>query len=224
MGATGANAWPKSGHGPGPASGSAASDFIFVDSNAAQLAGIKRVIIINYVIAFQTQGTSTPASMGSSITTVGTNSWDNVDTNMLQQITDNGLAKLKSSFRERNIEVLDESVLINQPDYAKILQATGFDAPVNWANSDGKALLGVYPSCIRRTNRVYDGAWHRNPSPRRSSFASFLTTKPASITCSTSGSGRASPARHASALRTGIASRQSGPIRASGAVTTYTRL
>lgn len=139
--AIGTSAWAASGRGPGPASGSAASDFLFVDSNAAQLAGIKRVIIINYVIAFQTQGTTTPPSMGSSITTVGTNSWDNIDTGMLQEITDNGLAKLKASFRERNIEVLDESVLSNQPDYAKILQATGFDAPVNWANSDGKTIL-----------------------------------------------------------------------------------
>lgn len=79
--------------------------------------------------------------MGSPITIVGTNNWVNVDPGMLQQITDNGLARLKASFRAKNIEVLDESVLAGQPDYNKIIQATGFDAPVNWGNSDGKAML-----------------------------------------------------------------------------------
>jgi hypothetical protein len=79
--------------------------------------------------------------MGSSITTVGTNSWVDVDTNMLKQITDDGLARLKASFRARNIEVLDESVLVNQPDYAKIIQATGFDTPANSVNSDGLSIV-----------------------------------------------------------------------------------
>jgi hypothetical protein len=138
---TPAQAWPSIGRGAGPAAGSAATDFVFVDSNASQLAGVKRVIIINYVIAFQTAATTTPPSMGSSIATVGTNVWDNPDTNLMQEITDHGLAQLKASFRAKNIEVLDEAILRNQPDYNKIIQATGFDSPINWGNSDGKAVL-----------------------------------------------------------------------------------
>jgi hypothetical protein len=60
FGTTGAHAGYKFGKGPGPASGSAAADFVFVDSDVTQLAGIKRVIIINYVISFQTKGSTPP--------------------------------------------------------------------------------------------------------------------------------------------------------------------
>jgi hypothetical protein len=81
---------------------------------------------------------------------------------------------------------------------------------------------GVYPSCIRRTNVVYNTAWHRNPSQPRSFSVYSLTMKPVSRTYSPFALDRALLARRANARPSGFASKPNALIRANGAGTTCT--
>lgn len=118
------------------------SDIYFSNASAEALAGIKRVVIANYVIAFQTEASDfREATRFNKAETAASNAWDNVDTALMQEITDAGYAKLKADLIARGIEVLDTSVLAAQPVYQKIQQATGFGSPAYWGNGDGKAIL-----------------------------------------------------------------------------------
>jgi|GEM_PF-2368286 hypothetical protein len=128
--------------GGAPATPAAQDDVIFVDSSAAQLAGITRVVIANYVIAFQTEATAfREATRFNKAETAASNAWDNVDIAMMQEIVDAGYAKLKADFIAKGIEVLDTSVLAPQPMYQNMQRASGFGSPAYWGNGDGKAVL-----------------------------------------------------------------------------------
>lgn len=118
------------------------SDIFFSNASAAALAGIKRVVIANYVIAFQIEATAfREATRFNKAETAASNAWDNYDTAVMQEITDAGYASLKADFAAKGIEVLDPSVLAAQPAYQKMQQATGFGSPAVWGNGDGKAIL-----------------------------------------------------------------------------------
>ncbi|EGF89298.1 tat twin-arginine translocation pathway signal sequence domain protein [Asticcacaulis biprosthecium C19] len=118
------------------------SDIMFTNASAAALAGIKRIVIANYVIAFQTETSDfREATRFNKAETKATNSWDNFDVDLMQEITDAGYAQLKADFVAHGIEVLETSVLASQPFYQKIQTATGFGSPAYWGNGDGKAVL-----------------------------------------------------------------------------------
>lgn len=111
------------------------TDYMFAEGSAAQLAGIKRVIIANFVVAFQLDGSMRKdnAIKAGNLTLFGGNSkevaakivWKNPDVALMQGIADAGLAALKASFKARGIEVLDEAILASQPAYSSIIAATG---------------------------------------------------------------------------------------------------
>ena len=111
------------------------SDYMFTEGSAAQLAGIKRVIISNFVVAFQLDGSMRKdnATKTGDLTLFGGNSkevaakmvWQEPDVAMLQGIADAGLAALKADFKAKGIEVLDEAMLASQPAYNNIIAATG---------------------------------------------------------------------------------------------------
>lgn len=141
MGANTASALPRI-DGGAPAAPAQQDDIIFVDSSAAQLAGVTRVVIANYVIAFQTEATAfREATRYNKAETAASNEWDNIDIAMMQEIVDAGYAKLKADFIAKGIEVLDVSVLAPQPMYQNIQRATGFGSPAYWGNGDGKAVF-----------------------------------------------------------------------------------
>lgn len=118
------------------------SDIFFSNADAAALASIKRVIIANYVIAFQIEATDfREATRFNKAETAASNAWDNFDAVLMQEITDAGYAKLKADFAAKGIEVLDPSVLAAQPSYMSIQKASGFGSPAHWGNGDGKAIL-----------------------------------------------------------------------------------
>ena len=120
------------------------ADIIFVDSSAAQLAGIRRVVIANYVVAFQIEAKDfREATRYNRAETAASLAWDNPDVAMMQQITDAGYAKLKAEFIAKGIEVLDTSVLAGQPMYQTLQRQTGFGSPAYWGNGDGRAVLVV---------------------------------------------------------------------------------
>lgn len=118
------------------------SDYMFAEGNAAQLAGIKRVIISNFVVAFQLDGSMRKdnATKLGDLTLFGGNSkevaakmvWQNPDVAMMQDIADAGLAALKADFKARGIEVLDEAMLASQPAYKSIIAATGLQNKDNY--------------------------------------------------------------------------------------------
>lgn len=125
-----------------PAAAAPQADIIFVDSSAAGLAGIKRVVIANYVIAFQIEAKDVrEGTRFNRAETAASLTWDNADVNMMQQITDAGYARLKAEFIAKGIEVLETSVLANQPMYQNIQRQTGFGSPAYWGNGDGRAIL-----------------------------------------------------------------------------------
>ncbi|WP_155914569.1 hypothetical protein [Asticcacaulis sp. AC460] len=118
------------------------SDIFFPNANAAALSGIKRVVIANYVIAFQTEASDfREATRFNKAETAASNAWENFDVGLMQEITDAGYARLKADFISHGIEVLDTSVLASQPAYRTIQTATGFGSPAYWGNGDGKAVL-----------------------------------------------------------------------------------
>jgi hypothetical protein len=100
-------------------------DYMFAEGSAEQLAGIKRVIISNFVVAFQLDGSMRKdnATKIGGITLFGGNAkevaakmvWQNPDVAMMQGIADAGLAALKADFKAKGIEVLDEALLASQP-------------------------------------------------------------------------------------------------------------
>ena len=110
-------------------------DYMFTEGGAEQLAGIKRVIISNFVVAFQLDGSMRKdnATKIGGLTLFGGNSkevvakmvWQNPDVAMMQGVADAGLAKLKAEFKARGLEVLDEALLASQPAYNSIIAATG---------------------------------------------------------------------------------------------------
>lgn len=125
-----------------PAAAAPQEDIIFVDSSAAQLAGIRRVVIANYVVAFQIEAKDfREATRFNRAETAASLAWNNPDVAMMQQITDAGYAKLKAEFIAKGIEVLDTSVLASQPMYQTIQRQTGFGSPAYWGNGDGRAIL-----------------------------------------------------------------------------------
>lgn len=113
----------------------APGDYTFIEGNAAQLSGVRRVIISNFVVVFQLDGSmrNDNATKVGGFTLFGGNTkevaakmgWPNPDVAMMQDIADTGLAALKAEFKTRGIDVLDESVLASQPAYTSILEATG---------------------------------------------------------------------------------------------------
>ena len=118
------------------------ADFFFAKADATALSGIKRVVIANYVIAFQTEAKDfREATRFNKAETAASNAWDNPDIAMMQSITDAGYQSLIAAFKAKGIEVLDPSVLSAQPAYQKMMSATGFGSPAYWGNGDGKAIL-----------------------------------------------------------------------------------
>lgn len=110
-------------------------DYRFDEGGAAQLSGIKRVIITNFVVAFQVDAAvrKDDAKRVGQATFRGGNTkevaakmeWQNIDNALLQEIADAGLVALKADFKAKGVEVLDESVLAGKPPYASILAASG---------------------------------------------------------------------------------------------------
>jgi hypothetical protein len=113
-------------------------DYAFAEGNAAQLSGVKRVIITNFAVAFQLDGSvrkddatrvgNTTFFGGNAKTVAAKMAWKSPDAKVMQEIADSGLAALKAEFRAKGIEVLDESVLATQAAYASILDATGLNS------------------------------------------------------------------------------------------------
>ncbi|MEQ1498528.1 MAG: hypothetical protein ABL914_07685 [Novosphingobium sp.] len=110
-------------------------DFLVTEGNIASLAGVKRVIISNFVCAFQMDGSvhndnatrlgSTTFFGGKTKEVEAKMAWPNPDTAVLQAIADAGLSALKADFRAKGIEVLDEALLASQPTYPDIIVASG---------------------------------------------------------------------------------------------------
>lgn len=116
----------------------AQGDYVFAEGNAALLSGVKRVIISNFVVAFQLDGSvrKDDATRVGNTTFFGGNAkevearmvWKSPDPAVMQEIADSGLAALKAEFKAKGIEVLDESALASQAAYASILEATGLNS------------------------------------------------------------------------------------------------
>ncbi len=116
----------------------AEGDYAFAEGSAAQLSGVKRVIITNFVVAFQLDGSvrKDDATSVGNITFFGGNAkavaakmvWKSPDAKVMQEIADAGLAALKAEFKAKGIEVLDESVLAGLAAYTSILDATGLNS------------------------------------------------------------------------------------------------
>ena len=131
-------------------------DYAFIEGDAAQLGGVKRVIITNFVVAFQLDGSMRKdnATKVGGFTLFGGNTkevaakmdWKTPDTAVMQGIADAGLAALKAEFKTRGIEVLDESVLANQPAYASILEATGLK------NLDDYSIVNIPEAEYRKSS------------------------------------------------------------------------
>ncbi len=123
--------------GPGLAATppAAPGDYVITEGNPAALAGTKRVIITNFTVAFQMDGSvrNNNATTLGNLTLMGGNAnevaarmaWQSPDTALMQDIADAGLAQLKADFRARGIEVVEETALAGLPAYASILAATG---------------------------------------------------------------------------------------------------
>ncbi|OYU70787.1 MAG: hypothetical protein CFE28_12760 [Alphaproteobacteria bacterium PA2] len=121
--------------GPAARGQTPAGDFAVVEGAVASLAGVKRVIIANFVCAFQLDGAvrKDNATRFGNLVLGGGNArevaaqmvWQNPDTAIMQSIADEGLAALKADLRAKGIEVLDEALLAAQPAYASILTGTG---------------------------------------------------------------------------------------------------
>lgn len=134
-----ANAWPSVGASApsAPANAAPIADYMFTEGNTAALAGIKRVIISDFVVAFQLDGMvrnnnetrigNTTFGGGNAREVASKMTWANPDAVMMQEIADVGLAALKADFRAKGIEVLDEAVLASQPAYASIIAANGIN-------------------------------------------------------------------------------------------------
>jgi hypothetical protein len=134
----------------------APGDFSFTEGNAAQLSGVKRVIIANFVVAFQLDGSvrnNNETKIGA-MTLFGRNTkevaakleWQNPDVAVMQGIANTGLDALKAEFKTRGIEVLDESVLASQPAYASILDATGLK------NLDDYSIVNIPEAEYRKSS------------------------------------------------------------------------
>lgn len=131
-------------------------DFAFTVGQTGQLDGVKRVVISNFAIAFQLEGSlrKDNATTVGSTTFFGRNTkevaakmaWQKPDTAMMQDIADAGLAALKAEFRAKGIEVLDESVLANQAAYASILEASGLKS------LDDYSIVSVPEATFRNGN------------------------------------------------------------------------
>ncbi len=134
-----------------------AGDYTFVEGTAAQLSGIKRVIITNFVVAYQLDGSvrKDNATKIGDTTLFGRNTkevaakmaWQNPDTKLMQDIADAGLSKLKASFKAKGIEVLDMSALTSLPAYASILEASALK------NLDDYSILNVTEAEYRKGNK-----------------------------------------------------------------------
>jgi hypothetical protein len=114
---------------------SAEGDYVVAEGNVAQLGGVKRVIITNFAVVFQLDGSvrNDDATKVGSTTFFGGNTkevtarmgWKSPDAAVMQEIADAGLASLKAEFKSKGVEVLDESALASQSAYASILDANG---------------------------------------------------------------------------------------------------
>jgi hypothetical protein len=133
-----------------------AANYSFVEGSANQLSGVKRVIVSDFVVVFQLDGSvrnNNETRIGS-MTLFGRNakevaakmSWKNPDTAAMQDIADAGLAALKARFKANGIEVLDESLLTSQPAYASILEATGLK------NLEDYSIVNVSEADYRKGN------------------------------------------------------------------------
>lgn len=110
-------------------------DYLVTEGNLASLAGMKRVIILNFVCAFQMDGSvendnatrigNITLGGGSAKKVAAKMAWPDPDTAVLQEIADAGLASLKADFTAKGIEVLDEALLASQPTYPSIIEASG---------------------------------------------------------------------------------------------------
>jgi len=123
------------GAGAIAAAPAAGGDYRFVEGGTAQLKEVKRVIITNFVVAFQVDASvrndnatrigKTTVRGGNAKEVAAKMEWQNIDNTLLQAIADAGLASLKADFKAKGIEVLDESVLAGQSAYSSIIAATG---------------------------------------------------------------------------------------------------
>lgn len=139
LGASKSVAWPRVGvSAPNtPANAAPIADYMFTEGNTAALGAAKRVIITNFVVAFQLDGMvrnnnetrigNTTFGSGNAREVASKMTWANPDAAMMQEIADAGLAALKANFRAKGIEVLDEAVLAAQPAYASIIAANGLN-------------------------------------------------------------------------------------------------
>ncbi len=131
-------------------------DYVVSEGSPAQLAGAKRVIITNFVVAFQLDGSMRRDNAnrigaltlrgGDAREVAARQAWRNPDVALMQEIANAGLAALKADFRARGIEVLDEAVLAGQPAYASILAAAGLK------DLDDYPVVGVTEAEFRKTS------------------------------------------------------------------------
>jgi len=157
--------------GSGAIGQTAAGDYAVVEGAVASLAGVKRVIITNFVCAFQLDGAvrKDNATRIGNLTLGGGNArevaaqmvWQNPDGAELQAIADAGLAALKADLRAKGIEVLDEALLATQPAYANILTATGMPNQGTYTVLNISDNTGTTPSMTSTIT-----AWSRWSAPR----------------------------------------------------------
>ena len=132
------------------------ADYTFVEGNAQALANAKRVIITNFVCAFQLESSvrkdnatklgNTTFFGGNTKEVAAKMAWKSPDTAIMQDIADKGLAALKADFKSKGIEVLDESVLAAQPAYQNILAASALK------NLDDYNVVGIPEAQYRKAS------------------------------------------------------------------------
>ncbi len=146
------------------ADATAPQDVAFVESSAADLAGLKRVVVSNFVLSFQTQAKVTKEG-GKFINRndmTAWNYWKNVDTAVLQQIADGALAGLKGDLKAKGLEVLDEAALKNVPAYQNIVAKMGYDNYAQYGNRDGAATFVSASTLTPYQNYALEmGNWDR---------------------------------------------------------------
>ncbi|MCV2369819.1 hypothetical protein [Roseateles oligotrophus] len=115
------------------------------DSNAARLAGNKRVAITNVLLSFQAstggEKTNTSGLFANKTDTSATLQMPVFDLKLLAAISDDIYQQLRDDLQANGYEVLPEATVLASPGYQKITALAGISNYSKFANMDGDVML-----------------------------------------------------------------------------------
>lgn len=132
---------------------------------------IKKVVIGSFVLQFQINSTDIKGgNLLNANTTKSTLYWNNADYNMLSNIADAALIDLKKRFKEKGIEVIDESELKKVKAYQDLIKGAGYDSGRSqFGNADG-TILYIAPRNLQpiQSYNIEEGAFVTNYQSNKS--------------------------------------------------------